>query len=64
MRALVLAILMLPSAYAGAQAAPDIWKDVNAEMDLPRLQSATPSDAQLKSIAALLRRVDKEDIWE
>jgi hypothetical protein len=64
MRSLVLAILMFPSAYAGAQAAPNIWKDVKTEIDLPRLQSVTPSDAQLKAIAVLLRRADKEDIWE
>ncbi|WP_348261886.1 hypothetical protein P8935_19035 [Telmatobacter sp. DSM 110680] len=63
MRGWMLAMLMFAGMSAVAQS-PEIWNQVNPQIDLPQLPSVTPSDTQLKAIAALLRRVDKKDIWE
>ena len=53
---------MMIAAVAHAQS--DLWEQVNPESETPQLRSVTPTNAQLRAVAVLLRGDDKGDVWE
>jgi hypothetical protein len=54
--------LVFSASTALAQA--DLWSHVSAQSSSRYLQSATVSDAQLKSFGNLLRKLKPDDIWQ
>jgi hypothetical protein len=60
---LVIMMAVLTLSLVSAHAQSDVWKHVTAPTRLP-LRDVKLSDVQLTAIATLLRRSDKEDVWQ